>query len=494
MKKYIIILTFIFAFLLISCHNNVEQSGTKPTKPYTINNYLGDNAVYQSNASLCLNGTAENGVIIKVEIINQNDKVIDSYKTITDEKKLTWSVELTTPKASNDYYKVRVSDTYNEYVYEYNNIRFGQLWFVAGDSFDKYSVSVETKELKNNKNVSFYQVSANSHWLTDSEKELIDNNFVFKFADELNIKDNMPIGIVIGIEEKASIEEWLPLDTIKSVENILNYVKKNNKYDETNLKEGYAGYLFESKYKELIGLSFTGITWYYGVDNLERFNDTEYTTTYFQILTNLFENWHNLFNCKKIGVYQTPSINEENCLKLRHIQNVAVNYYTYVQIIPIVDLCNIDETGNFSLDLDAIIERTYAVLKQKKKVSSYANLVFDINDNSIVDRIKIEFNNTDRLMLTEDDETINYLVVKYKEDGINEQIIDLKPLIEENYLIFNLSYEVKTTDDEGNEVTTIEYYEKSLITIEFAQENDISDINIFNENMIPLLPFKIIME
>lgn len=494
MKKLIIVLTCMFTFLLVSCQKEVEPSGVKPTKPYTINSYLGDNAVYQSNASLCLNGISEKDVIIKVEIINQNDKVIDSYKAITDEKKLTWTVNITTPKASNDYYKIKVSDTYNEYVCEYNNIRFGQLWFVAGDSFNKNSIKVDAKEPKINKNVSFYQISEHSHWLSDDEKELMDDDFIIKFADELNINDNMPVGVVIGTEENSSIEEWLPLDTIKNVENILSYVKKINKYDETSLQKGYAGYLFESKHKELVGLSFSGITWYYGIDNLELFSDNDYTTTYFQILTNLFESWHILFNCKRIGVYQTPSIEKNNCQKLRYIQNIGVNYYTYVQIVPIVDLCDIDEIGSINLDLDSIAKRTYAVLKQKQRVSSYANLVFDINDNSVVDRIKIEFNNTSYLTLTDGDDAINYLVVKYKKNGIDEQIIDLSPIIEDNFLIFNLSYEVKTTDDEGNEVTTLEYYDKSLIIIEFAQANDISEINIFNENMIPLLPFKIVME
>lgn len=494
MRKFIYIFMFFTSLFLISCEQHKEPLGTKPTKPFTINEYLGDNAVYKSSSTLNLNGISEDGVIIKVELINQNDKVIDSYKTVVNEKTLKWNINLSTPKASSESYSIKVTDSYNVYSYEYKNIRFGQLWLVAGDMFDNKVVNNISKNDDFEINdISFFNLSYNSGWLLNNEKESINDEYIINLCKKLYTNIDVPIGIILGNEEHSNLEEWLPLDSIDNVENILDYVKKINKYSKNPSNKGDAGYLFESKYKKLEGIQISGITWNHGSKNLDLFNSQQYSTTYFQMLTSLFECWHTLFNCDKIGVFQLPSYNVNNCHTLRYIQNIAINYYTYVKIIPTVDLFSTFNNENSDIEFDKLAKRAIDILNNKIKVSSYANLVLDINKDNIVDKIKIEFNNTENLIL-KDEDIINYLVVKYKEDGIHEKEIDVKIKIENNNLIFDLSYEEITTNESLEEVVEIKYYNKDYITIYFATENDISLINIFNDDMIPLLPFIIVIE
>lgn len=484
MKKFLTFISFLLIITLASCEKPIEQIGTKPTKPFTVSKYIGDNGVYNCNNKLKIYGTSEANVVIKVELINQNGKVVDSYSSTTDEKKLTWVVEMTTPRASDASYVIKIADSFDEYVYEYTNIRFGNLWLVVGETFSNSTRAITLdEELK--RDISFYQTSTNEHWLTEDEKELINDQFIIEFANELYDKTKTPVGIILGIKEDASIEEWLPIETINSVDNILKYVKEINKYHDT-LEIGDAGYIFETEYKQLEGLSLTGITWNYGINKLSLFDDHSYSTTYFQMLTSLFEVWHNYFNCNNIGVYQTKSSDLTNTSIHRRIQNIGVNYYTYVRLIPIVD---IKEDDSF---LSSLVERTFDILINRKQISSYANLVFDINNDNIVDKIKIEFNNTEKLIIN-DNEKIEYLIVKYREDGVDKEL-DLDIEIEDNYLIFNLAYEIIDYDEDDNEIITTSYYDKKLITIEYAQFDDISKINLFNEDMIPLTPFQITVE
>ena len=68
------------------------------------------------------------------------------------------------------------------------------------------------------------------------------------------------------------------------------------------------------------------------------------------------------------------------------------------------------------------------------------------------------------------------------------------PEVDGNYLIFDLSYETEITDENGGIVKVTNYYNKSLISIEFGQVENLENINIFNEDMIPMLPFIIEIE
>lgn len=494
MKKIMFILTTIMVIVILSgCQEIIKEQGEKPTKPFTVDSYLGSNAVYESSSSFTIKGTSEGNVVIKLELIGKNNKVIDTYETIVNEKNLTWNITFETPRLSNDTYKIRLFDAHNTYVYEYTNIRFGHLWLVAGDGFINYPIELEEdKNYKSLNDLAFYEISNDSHWLTNDEKLTKVSSFDFEFAQALQKKTNAPIGIIVGDEHSTLIEDWLPLDVAKSIDSIYNYLQSEGKYSD-NPTKGKACYLFENELKSLTGISLSGIVWNQGERQTELFTNKSYEKAYFQMLTSLLEKWRNYFHAKKIMVLQTPSSTNKNAERLRYIQNTAVNYYTFAEIIPTFDLNLKEKDEIVDVDVVSVAMRTVDVVIGSKQVSSYANLVLDINDDDVVDKIKVEFDNVRKINLIESDE-INCLVVKYKDPENGIIVLDIKPEVFENYLIFDLAYEKEITNKDGEIVKEINYYNKSLILIEFGQSENIANINIFNDDMIPILPFMIEIE
>lgn len=492
MRKVMFIMICFTLLFLTSCEDVIKDKGAIPTKPFTVSNYLDNNAVYEGNSSLTINGTSEANVIIRVELISKKNKTVETYESVVNEKNLTWSVTFDTPKISNDYYKIKISDAHSTYVYEYTNIRFGYLWLVAGDGFINYPIKLtEDDDYDELNEISFYDVSSNSHWLTNSEKLTQVSSFDFEFAKRLVKKVNAPVGIVVGDEHSTLIDEWLPLDSAKSFESIDSYLKKNHRYSD-NLSKGDACYLFERELKQLEGINLSGIIWSQGDNQTNLFSDKAYEKVYFDMLTTVLEKWREFFKTQKIVVLQAKSSESEYTQKLRYVQNTAVNYYTYAKIVPTFDLVDEDAKRQSDVDIKKVAERTIDIINGSKSVSSYANLILDINELDVVDKIKIEFNNTKELEVK--DEAINYLVVRYLDKDLGSIILDLKPEVLENYLVFDLSYTEEEANELGELVPVTKYYDKSLITIEFGQNANLENINIFNDDMIPLLPFSIKIE
>lgn len=494
MKKVMFILaTIILTVILVGCNDEVKDKGEIPTKPFTVNSYLDSNAVYEGNSKLTVSGESDANVVIHLELISKNNKTVDAYETTVNEKNLSWSITFDTPRPTDDNYKIRIRDAHSTYVYEYTNIRFGYLWLVAGDGFINYPIELSEDEKYNSLDeISFYEVSSNSHWLTNSEKLTNVSSFDLEFARLLQKKLKAPIGIIVGDEHSTLIEEWLPLDAASSIGSIYNYLQNLGKYNE-NPNYGDACYLFEKELKHLKGLSLSGIIWNQGEKQAELFNNKQYEKIYFQMLTSIIQKWCSYFNTDKMVLLQTPSNYDKYTNRLRYIQNIAANYYRFVEIIPTFDLYVKENDKIIDVDVDSVASRTVEIITGSKRVSSYANLILDINEDDIVDQIKIEFDNVKNINVI-DSETINYLVVKYQDEKLGLITLDIVPKVDGNYLIFDLSYETEITDENGGIVKVTNYYNKSLISIEFGQVENLENINIFNEDMIPILPFIIEIE
>lgn len=494
MKKVMfVVVTVILMAILASCQDYPENEGEVPTKPFTVNSYLDSNAVYEGNSELTVSGESDANVVIHLELISKNNKTIETYETMVNEKNLSWSITFDTPRPSNDNYKIRIRDAHSTYVYEYTNIRFGYLWLVAGDGFINYPIELtEEEKYSSLEEISFYEVSTNSHWLTNSEKLTSVSSFDLEFARLLQKKVKAPVGIIVGDEHSTLIEEWLPQVLAQSIDSIYNYLQNLGKYSE-NPKNGDACYLFEKELKHLEGISLSGIIWNQGENQTELFNNKQYEKIYFQMLTSLLQKWCSYFNTDNFVLLQAPSSYEKYTDRLRYIQNTASNYYRFVKIIPTFDLC-VKENGKIiDVDVDMVASRTVDVITGSKYVSSYANLILDINEDDIVDKIKIEFDNVKNINVI-GSETINYLVVKYQDEELGLITLDLDTKVDGNYLIFNLAYEEEMVGETGESVDATNYYNKSLITIEFGQFDNLENVNIFNEDMIPILPFTIEIE
>ena len=125
MKK---IANFLFiisiCLFLVACHHDgndiiIQETGATPTHDFSVCNYLKDNAVFSQNQEFVISGVSENGVLIKVEIYNQDGSMILAASDIADNNG-EFSVKLIAPKGSYNKHKIVINDSVH--VHEYNNI------------------------------------------------------------------------------------------------------------------------------------------------------------------------------------------------------------------------------------------------------------------------------------------------------------------------------------------------------------------------------------
>ena len=227
----------------------------------------------------------------------------------------------------------------------------------------------------------------------------------------------------------------------------------------------------------------------FGMNDLDDLNEVKSSNVYFQMFYTLIDSLHENFGDFDVMLLQAPSKEEMNVEKLRHIQSSIANYYSYVNIVPTYDL-TISENGN--LDELKLVTRLKDLIKKNKYVSSYSNIILEVDEKlEVVTSIKIEFSNTDKLLveLLSEETVINYFHVFYNDDEEVKEL-NITPKIEKNYIIIDLTYEEEEINN-GETVTIKKVYDKSKINIVYGWLNDLSDVNLFNDDGIPVLPFNI---
>lgn len=480
MKRLLFILCLIFCVITFaSCEKEIIPEGLQPTKDFTVDSSLDDFAIYKADSRLVVSGTAEANVTIHVEIVDEKGKVVETSSSSTDKSTNRWVVSVSTPKASFDSYTIKVSDSYGIFPKQYNNILFGKVWMIAGDNVN-YITELDLQ--KSNPNIRY---NVNNDWVETST-----NNFLVSFAESMKNEYNMPIGIIDITEEGSVINSWLPLNTIKEVNKLKDYLVKENKYNEDYSNNKEMSYVFETKVSKFRGISLDGVLFNHGLECLDSLADNEYYNHYFLSLVHIISEFNNIFNNASIKLLGAPSSNDENVVLLRDIQSIASNYFNFSNLIPLFDLNEVDEEkGILDIDLSKLISRVISVINGDIKFSSYANLIYEVNEKEIINKILIEFNNTEELNLViEEEYIINYLDIYYDTDEKLE--LEDVCIIEENFIVINLEYqEISIVDDE--EIVEDKIYDKSLITISYGRYANLLDFNLMNDSDLPILPFKI---
>ncbi len=506
MKKIFMIFNMLFILLLTSCFNNnpiIVPGGEIPTKQFEVDTIINDNMVFEEKSNLTIEGTAEANVSIKLELINKNNKIITVKEVLTDENNLKWSISFETPKGSFDKYQIKISDSYGKFSKKYENIKFGHVYMFVGDGYLATSITDNQDEsyseflkgLKANDNIVFIanNLDGAKYLNSDEDYESL-NELIARFGSEIYNANHLPTGVYISCFENTYLHEWLFKDTIDNHTLIESFLKSNNSYVDNPQSIGDMCYLGEHIIRRLKGISFSNIIWSQGQQEIDSFMDKNYVSNYFQMLYALFSSWRDFFGSLKISLLQYANDNSEYVINLRKVQETVADYYKFINIIPTFDLSDNFETNQFKLDYVKLSRRIKDVIKDYKLVSKFDNLVLELDaEKEVVTEIQIEFNNTDRIFveLNDDSNLINFFKVYYQDDNGDNVLLDIAPMIKDNFIIISLVYTEEVFDDENN-ITIIEHvYDKSRIRIEYGYECDLSKANLFNESGIPLLPFSI---
>ncbi len=501
MKKILFIFHILLLLMLVSCVNNdppVKPIGTIPTKEFTVNPIISDNAIYKEKSQLMISGTAEGNVGIKVELVNKGNKVIATKEVLTDSETLNWSVTLTTPKGSYDSYKLKVSDTFSKFKKTYSNIRFGLVYMIIGDNYQS-RVSTDSEEdfnvLIENKNIGFFSQTLNGgKWFDTIEDYNNLSDYVKNFSLEMYETNNVPTAIMMVCEDDTFLREWLFKDVVDSHTFISTYLQDKGMYVDNPSQKGEMAYLGEALIKPLKGISVNAIIWIQGQMEMPFLEDQEYANIYFQMLYTLFNSWREYFYNFEVVILQAGNDTNPNVINLRTIQKTVADYYSFVTIIPTIDLIVKLENETVETDFAKLAKRTKDIIKNNIEVSKFDNLVLEIDPlTEVVSMIQIEFNNTERILVEILDESnlINYFKVYYNDPEKGQIVLDVQPIIKDNTISVDLRYEEEVFNEDGEIEIIKKVYDKSLIDIEYGYESDLSNVNLFNDSGIPILPFRI---
>ena len=139
MKKIFLIIAILLSFgIFTSCTKHQEiPIGTKPTKDFTVIDYISDNAIYQADSPLEISGDCEPGVVMVCKFKNNKGNVIEE-KYVTANEMGKWKIIIDdTPRPSSKKYQLVISTAKDEYVKQFENIRFGESWLLIGDELEE---------------------------------------------------------------------------------------------------------------------------------------------------------------------------------------------------------------------------------------------------------------------------------------------------------------------------------------------------------------------
>lgn len=120
---------------LVGCKDKiVYEKGIKPTTSFLVNDYYQDKMILQENATVILEGSAETGVSIVVELLDDNQKVVEHAFNVAD-KNGHWQVQISSPIGSYKNYSLKIYDAYKIFTKEIKNINFGKVIAILGEAF-----------------------------------------------------------------------------------------------------------------------------------------------------------------------------------------------------------------------------------------------------------------------------------------------------------------------------------------------------------------------
>lgn len=511
MKKIFTIFVCFFILIFITgCIQKIKiPLGVKPTKEFTIYDYIQDDAIFQASSELVLSGTSEEGVVIVATLYdNKGNNVFESYCTTNNEG--IWELRLHTPAASMKNYSLKIKDSNEIYRKTINDIRFGETWLILGDNInnveDKNIVKEELNNVLTDYNKMFYY---KGEWIPASSDI---SDFGFNLINEIiniqKIWSQFPVGMVFATEEDTAIYEWLSLEAINSRKMIKDYLDNENIIINEDNKSRYSANVLNNKYsKQLTQMSYANIVLNQGIKDLFDYNngihynyynfENMYSMCLYTFISELITNV-NVYN--EIYFIQDSISEEDNIELLRKLQSNISKYYNSVNIIPTYDLCKLYDIKNDEIinDLDDINYDFIKIMGYDTKQLAKRIFIFDRNnlrapclDNVVQDydkdenliSIKLIFENVNSFDNIEE-------LIGLKFYDVNKEEIKLNYSIIENEILVDLTY--YNNDEEFNDTNEeIKFYDITYVV--YAFDNFILDNNLTSKG-IPTLPFEVVIK
>ncbi len=474
----IILITFI---LLVGCNqpndDNPVDNGIKPTHDFTVCNYLKDNAVFLQNKEFVISGVSENGVLLKIDIYDQNGSLINTASDIADNNG-EFSVKIVAPNGSYNKYKIVITDSVH--THEYNNILFGEVWMFAGEQLNE----VVPASNEYNEYVRIFNYNNNEYSWTNFDNNSQAYAIAYKFAEELINKINVPVAIIDSTLPFGNADAWISHFTASNQLKINNYLQGINRYipsvDNVVLKTNTLSSMNKTYLSELNGLSIRGMIWQQGVTDFNVNSNSDIyklMNNYTYLTSNIFLDYINYFK-GEIDIYsiQNGFVNLEFANELRSAQEQATYLVNNVQIIPTYD-CHVLEENLISADVNYVFSPNkfvnriaqnvleYTYQKQREtKYSMFTNAVINYNTITLTFSNDIKLNKVDEI----------YGLNVKTSDGI---LLNYQFEIEENQIIIELNDLIFNEDME--------------LVISYAENYDLYKCNLYNVYDYPVLPFRI---
>ena len=483
MKKFTNLVFILITFVLLwGCTGNDTPStdnekGITPTHDFSVGSYLQDNAVFPQNTEFVINGISENGVLLKVDIFDENGSLIKTASDIADNNG-EFSVKIIAPKGSYNQYKIVISDSVHEHVYQ--NILFGEVWLFAGEQIETNN---EYDESLFNEFVRVFNYSNNSFNWEIYNQASTSYKIAYEFGNNLQNKLSVPVAVIDSTLVEGYADAWISHFTASNQLKINSYLKLVDRYipspDNIVLKTNNMSSMYKTYLDQLNGIAVKGLVWQQGVTDFNISGEVDIQkllSNYTYLTSNIFLDYINFFKGNlEIYSIQNGFLNIEHANLLRSAQEQSTYLVNNVHIIPTYD-CHIPESEdslnvNYVFSSEKYIERisndiiNYTYQKEKEsKYSMLTNVV--INNNLII----LTFSNDINLVEVEE-------IYGLKVSTLDKIEINYKFEIEKNKIIIEL-----------NDLVFSENMEQ---TISYAENYDLYKCNLYNIHELPVLPFSV---
>ena len=488
MKRIFAIIVSIMLFFCVSCDKNDDSNIKVISSDFSVNENIKSNYLYQHSSVLNINGHCEPGATLVATLYNEKNSAVFSNSIVVDATG-NYNIQVNTPSGSYGKYKLIINDYHKKFVKTYENILFGQVTLIIGNTLIDETIEEVYKQNIDSLKDKLYiydLTEEDSSWVTVSQESTI-YNFMYHLynvycSDEYR---NMPIGFVNVIYNQMLLEELISNNNIFSSQSVLKYLTEHNKYKENPLNKGDSSYIIKNILSKIHGLAVGDII---VSTDINEFKDiylkSDYPkiyNIYARMLLGALKSVDELiYRYNNLSIIQAGSYEYNNIYILRDIQSKISNIVEDTYLIPTYDLNNLPTK---SLNL---AERYYNIVYDKKDVTEYANHFISDEDHTIT----IEFNNS--YYFTND--FINLFV--YDKTGSIIKFNDGKIKAQNGFpssIIIDLSYEVEVIDEEtGETIIETRYYEVSKIC--YGNIDNLNEHIIFNRHGIPVVPFTIIID
>lgn len=280
----------------------------------TVADLFTDNMVLQQNRYVNVWGWAKTGETVSVSG-NWNNRTVTAV-TAADGK---WVVKLPTPKANKKCTPYNLIIKGSNTI-ELKNVLIGEVWLLSGQSnmelplkgWKDAPIEGSDKVISeaNYPNIRFIMTGkansatpmtqlpkayANATWTRCAPESVRDFSALgYFFGKELNIKLNIPIGLVLSAYGGSSCEAWMNKASLEKVD---EYKGKGPWTPQKEDDNRTPGVLFNAMIAPIVPFTFAGVLWYQGETNVGRAAE----------LTRLFpamiEGWRADFGNPKLPIY-----------------------------------------------------------------------------------------------------------------------------------------------------------------------------------------------